>query len=147
MSILDKLIAEVGSEEELYKYIEIIGRVGHGAELSSYYTRSRMVVLTSIYEGKNRTINEAISCNTPVVVFKDLSKYTRGDDDAFPQNAGLYVPEFSAESLTDTMQEALENIDKFTPTYYTSFICIHCLVKLHAEYKAKYNMDDSSFVV
>ena len=114
-AILDKLIAEVGSEEELYKYIELIGRVGHGAELSSYYTRSRMVVLTSIYEGKNRTINEAMSCNTPVIVFKDLSKYTRGDDDAFPKNAGLYVPEFSAESLTDTIHEALENIDKFTP--------------------------------
>ena len=114
-AILDKLIAEVGSEEELYKYIELIGRVGHGAELSSYYTRSRMVVFTSIYEGKNRTINEAMSCNTPVIVFKDLSKYTRGDDDAFPKNAGLYVPEFSAESLTDTIHEALENIDKFTP--------------------------------
>ena len=35
-----------------------------------------------------------------------------------------------------------DNIDKFTPKYYTSFICIHCLIKLHEEYKNKYGLDD-----
>jgi glycosyltransferase involved in cell wall biosynthesis len=113
--ILELLENEVGGKEELEKYLEILGRVSHGEELDRYYTRSRLVALTSIYEGKNRTINEALCCNTPVVVFKDLSKYTRGDDDAFPENAGIYVPEFSPESFCDTMHEALNNLDKFTP--------------------------------
>ena len=35
-----------------------------------------------------------------------------------------------------------DDIDKFTPKYYTSFICIHCLIKLHEEYKNKYGLDD-----
>lgn len=35
-----------------------------------------------------------------------------------------------------------DNIDKLTPKYYTSFICVHCLTKLHEEYKNKYGLDD-----
>ena len=35
-----------------------------------------------------------------------------------------------------------DKIDKFTPKYYTSYICIHCLIKFHEEYKTKYNLDD-----
>ena len=34
------------------------------------------------------------------------------------------------------------NLDKFTPVYYTSFICVHCLIKLHEQYKSKYGLDD-----
>lgn len=113
--ILKALELEFGGKRELNKYIKIIGRVPHGYELNTYYTRSRFVVLTSIYEGKNRTINEANLCNTPVIVFKDLSKYTRGDDRAFAPNAGLYVPEFTPESLCDTIREGMLNQDKFTP--------------------------------
>lgn len=113
--ILKALELEFGGKRELNKYIKIIGRVSHGHELNTYYTRSRFVVLTSIYEGKNRTINEANLCNTPVIVFKDLSKYTRGDDRAFAPNAGLYVPEFTPESLCDTIREGMLNQDKFTP--------------------------------
>ena len=113
--ILKKLEQEAGGKKELKKYLEILGFVMHGPDLNHYYSRSKFVVLTSIFEGKNRTINESLSCNTPVIVFKDLSKYTRGDDEAFPVNAGLYVPEFSAESLADTIHQGLENHDTFTP--------------------------------
>lgn len=34
------------------------------------------------------------------------------------------------------------NIDRFTPVYYTSFICVHCIEKLHVIYKNKYGFDD-----
>ena len=54
-------------------------------------------------------------CNTPVIVFKDLSKYTRGNDNAFPEGAGLYVPRFTSKSMCDTIYKALSNLDKFTP--------------------------------
>lgn len=113
--ILKSLELEFGGKRELNKYIKILGFVPHGQELSTYYTRSRFVVLTSIYEGKNRTINEANLCNTPVIVFKDLSKYTRGNDGAFAPNAGLYAPEFTPESLCDTIREGMLNQEKFTP--------------------------------
>lgn len=114
-AIIEELAKLVGGKKELKKYLNIVGRVPHGEELCKYYTRSKLVVLTSIYEGKNRTINEALCCNTPVVVYKDLSKYTRGNDLAFPEGAGIYVPEFSPQSLCDTIHEALSKIDQFTP--------------------------------
>lgn len=113
--IIDKLEQIAGSKEELEKYLQILGRVAYGKDLNTYYTRSKLLALATIYEGKNRVINEANSCNTPVVVFKDISKYTRGEDKAFADGAGMYAPEFTAESLCDTIHEALENLDKFTP--------------------------------
>ena len=113
--ILANLEDLVGGKEEFDKYITLVGRVPHGHELNTYYTKSKLVALTSIYEGKNRTINESLTCNTPVVVFKDLSKYTRGKSPAFPEGAGLYVPEFTPEAFCDTMHEALTHLDHFTP--------------------------------
>ena len=120
--ILKTLEQECGGHDELNKYIEIIGQVPHGDALNKYYTRSRFVVLTSIYEGKNRAINEANLCNTPVIIFKALSKYTRGEDKAFGPGCGLYAPEFSPESLCDTIREGMLNQDKFSPRRgYLSF--------------------------
>lgn len=113
--IISELENIVGGKEELEKYLIIEGRIPHGNELNKFYTRARVVALTSIYEGKNRTINEAICCNTPVVVFKDLSKYTRGQDRAFPEGAGLYIPEFTPEAMAETLHEALTHLDHFTP--------------------------------
>lgn len=104
-----------GGTEELRKYLEIVGRVPYGKELNKYYSRSRFVVLPSIYEGKNRVINESVCCDTPVIVFKDLCKYTRGQDNIFPVGAGLYVPEFSAEALCDKIHEAMTGNENFTP--------------------------------
>lgn len=36
------------------------------------------------------------------------------------------------------------DIDNFTPVLYTSFICIHCIKKMHEQYKTKYGLDDFS---
>lgn len=115
LEILKELELICGSKKELEKYIKILGYVQYGEELNTYYTRSKFVVLTSIYEGKNRTINEANLCNTPVIVFNDLSKYTRGEDKAFAPNAGLYAPEFTPESLCETIRKGMLSHDKFTP--------------------------------
>lgn len=115
LKILNELEEIAGGENRLKDYVNIEGFVPYGAPLNLLYSRAKLFVLTSIYEGKNRSINEANLCNTPVVVFKDLSKYTRGKDKAFPDGAGLYAPEFSVESLCDTIHNALTNLDKFTP--------------------------------
>lgn len=109
-------MAEVaGSIENLKRYVDFVGHVNYGSELSTYYSRAKCIVLTSIFEGKNRMINEALCCNVPVVVFKDLCNYTRGDDEIFPDNAGVFAESFTPESLADAMHYTVENYTKFTP--------------------------------
>lgn len=114
-NVLKELIEIAGGKRNLNKYIKMEGFVMYGQELSKYYSRAKVLALTSIYEGKNRAINEANSCNTPVVVFKDLSKYTRGVDSAFPLAAGMYAPEFTYESFAETLHCALNKLHSFSP--------------------------------
>lgn len=111
--ILD-MIKVAGSLETLKKYVKFLGAVNYGKEIANYYSRSKCAVLTSIFEGKNRMINEAICCNTPIVAFTDLSKYTRGEEPPFSENAGIYA-DFSPESLADKLYYAINNYKKFTP--------------------------------
>lgn len=35
-----------------------------------------------------------------------------------------------------------DDVDRFTPKHYTSFICIHCLQRFHEDFKKRYNFDD-----
>ena len=63
----------------------------------------------------NEAIYEAMSCNTPVVCFRQFNQYVRGDAPAFPVGGGLYAPEFDAESLADTLHEAIGNHGDFHP--------------------------------
>ncbi len=108
-----KIQQELGVIED---YLEIIDHVGFG-EIAKYYTGSKLVVLPSLLEGKNRVIQEAMSCNTAVVAFKDLNQYSRGNSPIFPggTDAGLLVPEFSAESLADTIHWGIINNASFKP--------------------------------
>ena len=114
-AVLQAMEEAAGGNDELEKYIEILGYVRYGRELNYYYTRSKLTVLTSIYEGKNRAISEANLCNTPVVVFKDLSKFTRGADSVLPEGCGFFAPEFSVESFCDTIHESFKHLGEMTP--------------------------------
>ncbi|MBQ4646971.1 MAG: glycosyltransferase [Candidatus Gastranaerophilales bacterium] len=96
------------------KYIEFFSFIDY-KDLPTYYTGARCSVLASLLEGKNRFISEAMSCNTPVIVFKDFNKYSRGDYPVFFGNSGEYVPEFSPESLADTIHKVINNPDKYEP--------------------------------
>ncbi len=96
------------------KYIEFFPFIKY-SELPKYYTSAKCCVLASLLEGKNRFISEAMSCDTPIVVFKDFNKYSRGDYPIFFNNSGEYVPEFSAESLADTIYKVIINQKKYRP--------------------------------
>ena len=96
-------------------YIEFVPHAKYREELTGYYSRSRLCVLGSLLEGKNRALFEALSCNTPVVCFRQFNLYARGDAPAFPQGAGLQAPEFDAESLADTFHQVFENETSFQP--------------------------------
>jgi len=158
-------------------YLEFVPQARYGDELAGYYSRSKLCVLGSLLEGKNRAIFEALSCNTPVVCFRQFNQYARGGGPdatrrespdaetadrgspghtsdlppsdsgvgrpapdektgggasaavhspeelgkagamvhAFPDGAGLYAPEFDAESLADTFHQVLQNEKAFRP--------------------------------
>lgn len=90
------------------EYINFEPYIKHN-ELSKYYTGAKCTVLASLIEGKNRGIFESISCDTPVVVFRDHNKWARGNYPIFWGNSGEYVPEFTAESLADTIHKVINN--------------------------------------
>ena len=111
-----KILQEIKEKYgDIREYVTLIDSVDY-KDISKYYSASKFLVLTSLIEGKNRTIQEAMCCNTPIIVFKDHNKWARGPHEIVYENAGLYVPEFSAEALADTIHEGLKNYNgKFTP--------------------------------
>jgi len=110
---LRKIQNELGVIED---YLEIRNHVDYG-EMAKMYTGSKLVVLPSLLEGKNRVIQEAMCCNTAVVTFKDLNQYSRGNSPIFCGGAegGLMAPEFDAESLADTIHWGIINNGAFKP--------------------------------
>ncbi|MCB1042568.1 MAG: glycosyltransferase [Acidobacteria bacterium] len=65
--------------------------------------QSKSYVLTSLVEGKNRGLHEAMCCDLPVVVFRDFNKAARGGASAFPDGAGL-VAQFDPSDLASTLK-------------------------------------------
>lgn len=111
--------SELEKIDEIFKgrtrrYVEIIPYIEH-KDLAKYYTSSKCCVLGSLMEGKNRAINEAMSCDTPVVVFKDFNKFARGDYPVFFENSGEMAESFTPDSLADTIHKVITNPNKYEP--------------------------------
>ncbi len=96
------------------KYIEFFPFIDY-KDLPKYYTGARCCVLGSLLEGKNRFISEAMCCNTPIIVFKDFNKFSRGDYPIFFQDSGEYVPSFTPEALADTIHKVINNPRNYLP--------------------------------
>ena len=105
---VDKILGDTKKYINFEPYIDY-------KDLSKYYSSSRCAVLGSLIEGKNRFISEAMSCDTPIVVFKDFNKYSRGDYPVFFGNSGEYVPEFTPESLADTIHKVITSPQNYEP--------------------------------
>lgn len=95
-------------------YIQIISKVDFDQERPVYYCRSKICLMGSLLDGKNSSIAEAMSCNTPVICFQTFNQYARGQDKIFPPGSGL-LSEFDAESLADTLHTAFNNLTTFKP--------------------------------
>lgn len=95
-------------------YINIVPRAKDTRELSQYYSRAKAVVLGSLLEGKSRCLQEAISCNTPVIYFSDYNSVLRGDTPALPEGTGVHAP-FGAEPLADAIHTVLNNRVAYKP--------------------------------
>ena len=95
-------------------YVQLVPFV-HQSELRTYYSRSKVYVIASLLEGKNRGALEAMACNTPVVSFQAHCQYSRGDTLLAPHGAGLMAPDYSPESLADTLYAAVTQHQEFAP--------------------------------
>lgn len=96
--------------------IEIVTKSLDRESIRQYYRRAKTTVLCSLWEGKCRAIHEAAACDSAIVCFREFNQYLRGENPhAFPPGAGLYAPDFDAESLADTLHQALNNLGEFHP--------------------------------
>ena len=84
-------------------------------DLIHLYANSKCCVLCSLFEGKNRSIFEAMACNTPIVVFKQYNQYSRGNFPIFRENSGETVSVFSPECLADTIHKVIKNPTNYEP--------------------------------
>lgn len=109
---LDKVKEILGGDTK--KYIDFYPYIEY-KDLPKFYSSSKCCVLGSLMEGKNRFISESMSCNTPVIVFKDFNKYARGDYPIFFENSGEYVENFSAVALADTIHKVINNQNNYEP--------------------------------
>lgn len=105
---VDEILGDTKKYIDFYPYIEY-------KDLSTFYSSAKCAVLCSLIEGKNRFISEAQSCDTPIIVFKDFNKYSRGDFPVFFGNSGEYVPEFSPECLADVIHKVITNPQNYEP--------------------------------
>jgi glycosyltransferase involved in cell wall biosynthesis len=95
-------------------YIDLYGYVDHWEDLPRFYSRAGMYVLGSLIEGKNRGINEALSCDVPVLHFREFNQFARQGDSVLPENAGQSAA-FDPESMADAMHLIRENAGAFSP--------------------------------
>lgn len=107
----NKIVSVLGNP---FDYIKIVPFVDYYQDIPEYYSRSKVYILGSLLEGKNRSLCEAMSCNIPVICFEEFNQYARGLDHIFPEGAGLYA-QFNPESIADTIHTILQNPTAFKP--------------------------------
>ena len=95
-------------------YIDLVPHINWHSELPRYFSRAKLYVMGALLEGRNRSIYEAMACNTPVVCFQEFNQYARGKADIFSPEAGRYSP-YDPEALADTFHTVLENQGDFKP--------------------------------
>ncbi len=92
----------------MFDYINFEPYVSYSA-MPALYSSAKCTVLTSLIEGKNRSLFESLCCDTPIIVFKDHNQWARGEHPVFFGNSGEYAPEFTPESLADTIYKVINN--------------------------------------
>lgn len=109
---VNEMAAEV---DDLDRYVDWLPDVDYWRGMPEVYARSRCVVLGSLIEGKNRSLHEAMACDTPVVCFRDYNRAARGPEEVFPPGAGVYAEAFDPDALADALEEVLARGDELRP--------------------------------
>ena len=58
-----------------------------------------------------------MSCNTPIITFKQHNQWARGEHPIFFGNSGELAEEFTPESLADAIHKIIENPQNYKPRY------------------------------
>lgn len=95
-------------------YIRFIPKADFWRELAELYSRSKICVLPTLIEGKNRSLQEAMLCNTPILCNFEYNQYIRGETPIVPEGAGLYAV-FDPEVWADKIHYILNHPDEFEP--------------------------------
>lgn len=123
-----------------YNYVQIIPSLPY-YKVREIYRQSKVYVFTSLLEGSNRSIKDAVLCNVPVITFKDYNKEVRGETPIFPaDNISEQVEEFSASELAEKIHFVLCNLNKYSPRknylkYMNRKIFADTCLKFFDEYK------------
>ena len=100
--------------EHISEYIYFIPKASP-YEVSQYLSQSKVAVLSSFIEGKNRFLHEAISCNIPAVHFNNLCQYIRPDGMPYlPPNSG-WTCDPNPEAMADALHFARHHSGDMTP--------------------------------
>jgi glycosyltransferase involved in cell wall biosynthesis len=94
-------------------YIDWMGPVA-SSDMPKLYRRSKMLLLPSLVEGKNRAVVEAMCSDVPVVILEDFNAAARGLDRAIPAGAGLCVKNTPA-AVADGITAMLDQPGAFSP--------------------------------
>lgn len=100
--------------EHPFDYIHLMPTAHFFHELPYLYSRAKICVLGALIEGKNRSIQEAMCCNTPVICNTGYNQYVRGETPIVLDGTGLYAA-FDPEDWADKIHDILTNYDDFTP--------------------------------
>jgi len=101
-----ELVEITGSEERLKEFIKIEPNTDYSS-LLLYYSRAKLTALTSLFEGKNRSIQESVLCNTPVICFSALNQYIKGENSLLPNGCAYYVDQFTPEAFGKKLYELI----------------------------------------
>lgn len=95
-------------------YINFYSQVYWHKALPLMYARSKVYLFGSLMEGKNRSMAEALCCNTPVLHHEEFNQYIRGNTPIVPPLSGMSAP-YDPDSWADTLHLMLNNLDIFHP--------------------------------
>jgi glycosyltransferase involved in cell wall biosynthesis len=120
-AIKDRYNAFCQNFDNIKEYIHFVPLVNQ-REMANYYTQSKMYVLTSLLEGKNRSLYEAQSCDIPVICAEEFNQFARGGAPAFAEGSGQYA-KYDPECFADAIHEMRNSYGDFRPrkSFLSSF--------------------------
>jgi glycosyltransferase involved in cell wall biosynthesis len=108
-------------DHNLSAYITLVPYAHYYTQLPQLFNRSRCYTLTSLIEGKNRGMREALLYDVPVVAYEAHNQWARGSEDPLlpHDRCGIAVPHVDDEALADAWHTVLTQPDYWSPRLHS----------------------------